>query len=231
MNWLTIGVVVFIILITAIGAKRGFVRTVLSFTSFLLAMLIVSFAREPVAQALETHTEIHSSIEEGISRFVENSLGQNAEASSADSTAELINSLPLPQVLKQSLTENNSKEVYSQLGVSKLSDYIVQWLTELAFQALTYLATFAGAWVLLKILSLVLDQLTHLPVIHQLNSLAGAVFGLLTALIVIWIGALLVTACASTQWGSDALAMIEESALLSFLYNNNALLGGLIRAV
>lgn len=230
MNWLTIGVILWIILMTAIGAKRGLVRTVLSFTAFLLALVIVAFVREPVANALKEHTAIHDSIEKGIGEFVEGSLNSAAGQSGAGTGKEVIDALPLPQLLRESLAENDSSEVYLELGVSSVSDYVVQWLTELAFQAVTYLITFLAAWILLKILSLVLDQLTHLPVIHQLNSLAGAVFGLLIALIIVWIGGLVVTAFASSQWGIEALAMIQESPLLSFLYNNNILMNGLIRA-
>ena len=40
MNWLVIAVIVFIVLATLAGAKRGLVKTVLSFASFFVSLVI-----------------------------------------------------------------------------------------------------------------------------------------------------------------------------------------------
>lgn len=226
MNWLTIAVIVFLVLMTVFGAKRGLVKTVLSLTAFALALVIVAFAHEPVANMLRENTGIYDSIEEGITQFIE---GRTQNAS--ETGEEIIDQLQIPGILKQSLAENNSKAMYSQLGVKKTADYVVAWLTNLAFGAITYLITFVGAWIILKIVTIILDHLTKLPVIHQLNSFAGAVIGFLIGMIIVWVGGLIVTAFASAEWGRQALAMIQQSSILSFLYNNNIFVNGVIKTI
>lgn len=230
MNWLAVCVVLFIILMTLAGAKRGFVKTVMSFASVLITLLLVSFVREPVAEALKEHTQLYSDIESGIGEFID---GQISTAAGSQSLAEdtVIESLPIPQILREALQKDNSQSVYQQLGVSNAAEYITAWLAGLAFQAICYVLTFVGVWLLLRILTLVLDLISRLPGIHQLNSLAGGVCGLLLALITVWIGGILVTAFATAQWGREALLLIEESPLLSFLYNNNYLISGLIKTI
>ena len=49
MNWLVIAVIVLIVLATLAGAKRGLVKTVLSFASFFVSLVIMLFVREPVS--------------------------------------------------------------------------------------------------------------------------------------------------------------------------------------
>ena len=78
--------------------------------------------------------------------------------------------------------------------------------------------------IVLRIGLLILDSITKLPGIHLVNAIGGAVFGLVNALIFIWILCMIVTALASTEFGINTLGMIKESPFLSFIYNNNLLL-------
>lgn len=228
MNWLVIGVIVLIIAATMTGAKRGLVKTVLSFTSVLLSMVIVLLIRQPVHDFIKEKTKIYVSIENGITSFVEEKT--QAIGSTSSSAAEtVIDSLNLPDVLKNALKESNSSEVYKQSKISSVAGYICEWLTNLAFQAVCYIISFIIVWILLRLVTGLLSGVVKLPMLHQIDCLAGAVCGLFTALVVIWIGGIAVTAFATTQWGRNALSMIERSRLLTFLYDNNYLLNTLLK--
>ena len=102
MNWLTIAVIAVIVLATLAGAKRGLVKTVLSFASFFLSIVIMLFVRQPVADFVKEKTEIYTTIEDGIGNFV----GEKVQAlqSSKDQIADqVIDSLNLPDILKESM--------------------------------------------------------------------------------------------------------------------------------
>ena len=137
----------------------------------------------------------------------------------------------LPDVLTKSLEQSNSKAVYEQRGIQNIAAYITGWLTDLAFEAVCCIISFVVVWILLRIVTMVLAGIVRLPVLHQIDCIAGAVCGLCTALIIIWIGGIVVTAFAAQDWGREALSMITQSTLLTFLYNNNFLLNALLKAV
>ena len=156
---------------------------------------------------------------------------QKLQAGQAQLTDKVIDSLNLPDVLTKSLEQSNSKAVYEQRGIQNIAAYITGWLTDLAFEAVCCIISFVVVWILLRIVTMVLAGIVRLPVLHQIDCIAGAICGLCTALIIIWIGGIVVTAFAAQDWGREALSMITQSTLLTFLYNNNFLLNALLKAV
>ena len=64
----------------------------------------------------------------------------------------------------------------------------------------------------------------ELPVIGFFNHLGGAVLGIFIALVIVWLGFLVVTVCYSTKAGTACFDMIEKSQILTLLYEKNPLL-------
>lgn len=228
MNWLTIAVIAVIVLATLAGAKRGLVKTVLSFASFFLSIVIMLFVRQPVADFVKEKTEIYTTIEDGIGNFVGEKV-QALQSSKDQITDQVIDSLNLPDILKENLEKSNDAAVYAQKGANNVAVYITGWLTDLAFQAVCSVISFLVVWILLRIITFLLSGIVQLPILHQIDCIAGAVGGLCIALILVWIGGIVVTAFATTDWGREALSMITQSSLLTFLYDNNFLLKSLLQ--
>lgn len=227
MNWLSAAVAVFLILMIWVGARKGLIKMVMSFAAMLLTLLIAAFIYEPLEKEIRIRTGIYESIENGIGSYVArgaetaaDGIAQNAEA--------LIDNLMLPEVLKDYLRQGNTPEHYRELGVSDAAEYVTQWLAGLVFSALVYVCAFVAVRLGLWILMILLDSIVQLPVLRQLNSLAGGAVGFAIAVGLLWIGGLIVTAGAATSWGQEALCMIRESALLSLIYNNNFLISGIL---
>ena len=101
----------------------------------------------------------------------------------------------------------------------------------MAFEAVCCIISFVVVWILLRIVTMVLAGIVRLPVLHQIDCIAGAICGLCTALIIIWIGGIVCDCICSTRLGTRGTSMITQSTLLTFLYNNNFLLNALIKAV
>jgi len=61
----------------------------------------------------------------------------------------------------------------------------------------------------------------RLPVIRELNHLAGFLLGLAEGLVFLWLICLLLQACGSEPWAQQVFVQINDNSLLSWIYNHN----------
>lgn len=223
MNWLTIAVIVFLVAAMIFGAVRGLVRMVMAVATALLAVVIVSMIVDPLSQVIKANTPLYQTLETGIGNYVRNSVGAAANNFSMGAQ-NAIDSLALPGVVKDLIRQGNTPENYIALGAANAMDFIIKWLTNLVFTAIVYVGSFILVRIALMLVTALLNKIVKLPVLKQMNLLAGACIGLLLGILLVWVGGLIVTAGAATGWGQEALIMIDESAFLSFLFQNNLLL-------
>ncbi len=134
---------------------------------------------------------------------------------------ELIRSLPLPQVLRDQLLENNTSEGYRKLGVSTFLDYIVHFSATIILNAVSFIVAFLLVQVVLRIVIAALDVLSRAPVIGMVNRVAGLLLGLLQMLALLWIFFMAVSAASATETGLYLMSMVQESPVLSWLYDSN----------
>ena len=102
-------------------------------------------------------------------------------------------------------------------------------MASLLLNILVYVITFFLVNLLLRMTVMTLDVITDLPVLHGINQFFGLVLGLLQGVAVIWIGFLVLTVLVHTDFGTKLMAMVNESAVLSMLYNSNIFLRYLFR--
>lgn len=146
MNGLTIGVIVFLILMTVAGMFMGFIRCVFSIAAFVLSAAISFIITRFISIALK-----HGSLQ----------------------------------------------------------------------QAICFLLVFVAAYIAVIVVAVSLDILSHLPVISSINRIGGAVLGAALGLLCIWIAMAVLTVLADNGTAEQILHMIEESAFLEGLYENN----------
>lgn len=130
----------------------------------------------------------------------------------------------LPEFLKDQLLENNNSIVYEELGVQYFPEYVASYISRLAVNIVAFLVTFAFAVLIVKALSAAIDILGDLPVVGVFNHAGGAFVGIFVAVFIVWLGFLILTLMYSTEFGQQCFAMIEESAVLTYLYDTNILL-------
>lgn len=145
-----------------------------------------------------------------------------------DTQIKLIEDSGLPTFLKDALLENNNNEIYAQLGVSSFLEYVATYVSNTIIGICTFVITFILAWILVRSFAAVADLFAHLPIIKGVNQFLGAVIGFVFALIFVWVGFLAITLLYTTGIGEKCFAMINDSAILTFLYEKNILLGYLL---
>ncbi|MCD7762863.1 MAG: CvpA family protein [Lachnospiraceae bacterium] len=137
---------------------------------------------------------------------------------------EIIDSLPLPEVIKDMLVNHNNNDGYEALDVSNFQGYIVEYLATLILNVISFIVAVLLVHIVLRLLIMVLDIIAHFPVIGFVNRLAGAGLGIVEALFLLWLFFLILTILQATSAGETMLLMVEESSLLSWLYESNLFL-------
>ena len=137
----------------------------------------------------------------------------------------MLDPLPLPDSRRRQLTQNHSRAHYTALGVDTFRAYLCNYIACMIISALSFMLTFLAMIALLKVLCFSLDLISKLPVLNQVNHLLGMAAGMAYALLLVFVGGVILTAVAATGVGHSLMEMVNDSAILSFLYNNNPLLG------
>lgn len=222
-NILLIGVGLFVVAMIAIGLKRGLVKMAFSLVSVFVILILVNILTPSVKQLLKTtpiYESINSNIEAYVNKNVESST-ENMMQSGVNAQKKIIEELPLPKGVINTLVENNNQESYDSMKVNSFSSYISESLTDMVLGALTFVILFIIISLLVRILMHVLDIVAKLPIIHTFNSMGGAIIGFAEAIIIIWIACIVVTVFSATPWGQEVCKAIADNDILSFLYDNN----------
>ena len=143
---------------------------------------------------------------------------------SAADQDKMIDMLPLPQSVKDSLAENNNSAVYEQLGVTYFTDYIGSFVGNVCLNIIGGLLTFMIVFFALHILMLAFNVVDRLPLIHGLNHFAGAILGIFKGFLVLELLLLLLVPFSATDFGVKILAQINDNGFLSALYHGNLLM-------
>ena len=233
MNWLLLFALAIIGVFAFIGWRAGFVKSVFSLISTIAVIIITILVSPIVTNVLKNNENISGGIESKLEQVID--LSGVAETLSAEEEQDplaFIDGLQLPESIKEtikdSLTETmeEKKEAAADFVGDKLSsleEYICGLLTNIILNALGFFITFILAAVGIAVLCFVLDLLSKLPVLHQINTIAGVAAGALEGLVILWIVFIVITMLGSTGFGQNCLTMINESKILSFLYDSNVL--------
>ena len=193
-------IVVIIAFVTIYFAvKNGFVKTLLSASSFLIALILTVALLSPVKNAF-----LQSSFGEGVRDRVESSIEEMLVKNGIED---------VEQLLEEDGKANDFARLLDKAGIGdkELDEKITQWKTEtgadLRERLIDYIADpvvnalvtvaavallFFGSLILLKITAYVLDKACRLPVLKTANKLLGLLLGILLALVRIYLFCVLV---------------------------------------
>lgn len=219
MNWLLIAVSVILIGNAVVGMKVGFIKTVFSLVSLILALFLTVWVSPIVKDTMKDNEKLYN----GISNKIEKMLPFEDKVSQEDEPG-LIEGLSLPKSVKEGLLKDNTVERYKELAITSFKQYVSRYLTEVTINALSFIATFTVILILLWVIFLALNLISKLPLLNQLNKTAGLLAGLVHGLILVWLFFLLLTVFSTTEFGRSTMELVGENELLSIIYNNNILL-------
>ncbi|MEF9840532.1 MAG: CvpA family protein [Lachnospiraceae bacterium] len=247
MNYLLIGVGILIILSIIIGYVKGFIKIAVSIGATIATIALVMFLTPYISDAIIKYTPLKTVIQEAVVNVVvpeqvsTEDIGKATQLVGEDHIEELkeflatkeitlqqqiqlINQAEIPKFLKQGLMNNNNSEVYKILGVDKFVDYVGAYIVKLIANIVAFIISFIVVTIFIRLLIFSLNIIGALPVFHGFNRVAGAIIGIVPAIIIIWIAFLIITLAYTTELGKICFAYIDQSQILTFIYNNNPIL-------
>ena len=204
------------------GLRKGLIRSVFS-TFILVAALAVAAYSGPYAAKFLKTTIVYDRIYEKIESSVA-AKAQEKISMQVGEQVELIQGLPLPETIKSGMLEHNHTEMYDVLGVETFAAYVSDYISMLIINALSYVVMFIAAYIVLKLICLVMDKIVELPILNGLNRFGGMLFGICNGIMGVWLLYIVITAFAATTWGEKAMMLINENQITSFIYNHNYLI-------
>ncbi len=214
-------IVLLILIVNALyGRKAGLIKTVFSLFSMIAAILLTSFISPQVSKVLQEN----EAVMEYMSGKVEAVLPLEELGNKITDQISFVDSLPIPEAMKTSIIENNNSDAYAEMAVDNFTTYITHAIANIVLNAIAFIVTFIVIIIILNIICSVLNIISKLPILNQINKTAGMLVGGVQGLIIIWVLGILVTVFSGSAFGQEVFGMINESAFLSFLYNNNLIL-------
>lgn len=187
-----------------VGSVRGLVKTLFGLGSIVVAIILSLTLYPIVSDALAT-SKVGAIVQESVS----NLLGQNEQAAT---TTE--NESALPEFVQNSI-DNAAQQTTQALSAT---------VTEAALNIISMLIVFVLVKILLWIIAKILDLATKLPVIHSCNKLLGGVLGCVSGILIIYLLLGLLTFTTLLNTTSDFGRTVQNSFILSQMYENNILL-------
>ena len=224
MNWLLIIVFAIIVINALIGRKVGLIKIVFSLFSFIVALLLTTWISPTVNDILVKNESFYQKT----SLKVEDILfseGESTDNIQSKDEKTIIDNLPLPKAIKETLEENKEKQEIN------IKSYITSHVTKIVINALAFVLTFVVIFIGLWVLSIVLNIISKLPILSQINKIAGLFVGGVQGLIIVWIFFVVLTFLGSSEWGVKAFEQINSNSILTFLYDKNVLLDIVMGAV
>lgn len=229
---LIIDAIIIIAAIVAVylGISRGFIRSVMHFSSLILSVLAVYLFTAPVAGWIgETF------IEGRLSESVENSISSIVTAGEEKLQLDVVFSQrpeALEKIAEKFDFDLDSLEKYYKESLSGFSDNLAieDMAEKIASPAVVAISNIIAAIAIFLLSMLALSLITHLldfifrlPVLKTLNKFLGFVFGLASAAVTVWI---IANISAGLMYALKAVnsdifneSVIESSVVLNFLTN------------
>ncbi len=213
------------------GVYRGFVHTLLSVACCLLSVLI-AFAFGPRLSAIVSNSKGVSSTlatyTDAVARVGDYDLAAANVSQLSDSLVnQVLESVSLPQSIQNILRSNLSNQAFAGTGLSTVNDYVSNTVVAVAINILCFLACFALSYVVLSLLLSLIQHVFRLPLLRQLDWLAGGAFGLMRGALLLY-ALFLVVPLLSTIIPLDAFNELLSQSALSPIFQSDGLFARVI---
>ncbi|MCL2752532.1 MAG: CvpA family protein [Defluviitaleaceae bacterium] len=228
MNWLDILVILIMAACILGGMWRGFIRAILGFTSFIIAIFLTNLLYPSLGRFLRGIDGLYASMSTSISRML--NLEGRFEQGIHGTYTQFIENLPLPAAVRDTLLQNYSDQTVAEsLNATGVVDYISGFLAGLAINIIAIVVVFVLVLIGLAVLSRSLNLVAKLPVIRTLNKLLGAAVGAVFGLLLTWLVLGIVVVYFSANSATDMQALLEASVIARPINEANFMLHFILR--
>ena len=212
MSWLWIVVVWFLVLRGLAGYRKGAVKMMLVLGAIVGALVIAVFTGPAVKRLVCENSQLDEKFSEKIEVKMTESISEEADIEN-----KIMNS-NLPKFIENIVLPNikGTNDAF-EAGIRKGSAAVANMILVIAFT----LIMFVAAWAVTELIVRQLVKTLKLPVLKQLDGIAGVLVSLIIAIVVIDIFFLLLDCVSMTKSGAYLMGLVTRSRLLSALYDKN----------
>lgn len=234
-NYVDIAIALIFLFMIIEGWIKGLVRSILGIIGYIAAFIIAKFYYVDMAEFLSSRFEWFRNLKDNISESILSSFSGNAQLQAAidsGSQADLSKALENKEVLDQldlPATITGKVATFAQsVDIASTQKNAVEGLAELIANGILYGISFMLVVLLVifvvKVIGLILDGATEVPIIKQANKLGGLLFGALKACFFVFLIMTTVVFIAPLTPEMNIIETINSSTVGVYFYNNNVLL-------
>lgn len=210
------GIIILIFALCAfIGYKRGLTKCLLRLCTAILAIIIAVVLYKPFYNFVIDSTLIDDNIQYSIEKMINKN-------STEDEAAEVKENSGMPgpivKYVNKNLKETAEKE--KTKAITEVSKSAAQLIVMIGCIIIIYII----AKILLRIITVVFDIFTKLPVIKQFNEIGGLLYGIIEAFFLVVVAFTLISVITPLVGNYAVTGMIEQSYIGKLFYNTNIIL-------
>lgn len=203
-----------LILCVALGYHKGLTGSILKIVSFVLALVIAFVLFKPVSSFIIDRTSWDENLEQGIREII-------LTDDSTEVTEDEENK-KMPTVITEYI--NNTVEKAGNDAKEAIVNATSRNVALTIINTGVWISLFLIARIVLFFVKGVANLLTELPIIKQFDKVGGIIYGMLEALIIIYLALALISFVSPLINGTGIILAIQNSFIGSIMYNNNLLL-------
>lgn len=219
-TWLGVVIALIFVAFCFTGFHRGFVKEAIFTCYTLLAVILVGLINPYVDTFLTEQTPLYEMIEENCLEFIKEQ-SPGIEAAGKKKQKQAIEALPLPSILKEQILENNNEQGYELLNADSFIEYAAGGLAGMLVKGIGFALSFVLVSILIHTAANILNIVDHIPLLRQVNRIAGMLVGGFKGILVIWVAMLVLTIFCNTSWGAECMGLIEQDILAKIIYEYN----------
>lgn len=203
-----LAVLLLLVLSCVIMAKRGFVKAVYSLGANVVTLILLAVFLTPATEAM-LKTPFGNNIRENVQKIV---IGKTPEVSE-DIAENAVSDDDFAPIIKKNLIKN---------GIENATYNSIDSITKLIVKILTAIVLFILLKLVVALLFKFLGSIFKLPVLAQINTIAGGIAGIINALLIIYIVCAVISL--NFDWTKDFQAAADNTLVFKFFYTNNLLI-------
>lgn len=202
-----------ILLCVFFGYKKGLTKCVIKILSFVIAIIIAVVLFKPISNFVINNTEIDDNIKNSIVEIVSDDVSETGKVKE-DSN------------LPKSIVKHINESIETSVNETKQTvvNTVAEQISKTAVNVGVAITLFIVARIALIFVSALSSIITDLPIIKQFDKAGGIIYGLVEALIIIFIVFAIISLISPMIESSGLIAAINKSIIGSVFYNNNLLM-------
>ncbi len=220
MNWTDITVLIIILAFTIIGVKNGFLYSVYNLLAYIVSV-IFAIKFYPILSGMLQQTVIYKNVKASVVNGITNGQAANASTPGVNPAQSIVDSLKLPDFLKNYLSQNLKTSGVFDDTRNKIIDYLGSEIAGLVINILSLILIYLIIRIAMMFIKVIIKTISRLPVFKQLDKTGGLVLGAIEGVLAVYILCALLILFSAFPKFTQTIDSIEESRIASYFYQNN----------